>query len=153
MDHIRPYTDQDAASCLALFDSNTPRFFTVGERSGFMRFLGRYASSWNFHVIERAGSVVACSGYAAGPGPATATLCWGMVDGVLHRQGLGTTLLMTRLDAIRRAGGIDEVLLDTSQHTQAFYSRFGFTVKQVTRGGYGDGLDRWDMGLSLSGTP
>lgn len=39
--------------------------------------------------------------------------------------------------------------LDTSQHTQAFYARFGFTVERVVVNGYGPGLDRWDMALDL----
>ncbi|WOB50325.1 GNAT family N-acetyltransferase [Xanthomonas hydrangeae] len=77
----------------------------------------------------------------------TASLCWGMVHPTLHRQGLGTDLLLARLEALRLTPNIQRVVLDTSQHTQAFYARFGFVAQHVVRDGYGAGLDRWDMAL------
>lgn len=152
MDHTRRYESTDLDACLALFDSNVPKFFSLVERPGFERFLSHFAGGWNFHVIESAGRIVACAGYAVAPAGATATLCWGMVDGALHRRGYGSRLLLTRLEAIRERGGVDLVLLDTSQHTQAFYSRFGFVAQQVTPDGYGGGLDRWDMVLRIDET-
>ncbi|MEE7547652.1 GNAT family N-acetyltransferase, partial [Xanthomonas sp. Kuri4-1] len=48
----------------------------------------------------------------------------------LHRQGLGTILLLAWLEALRLRPDIEQVVLDTSQHTQAFYARFGFVVKR-----------------------
>ncbi len=36
---IEPYTPNDHAACLRIFDSNTPRFFTREERSAFAAFL------------------------------------------------------------------------------------------------------------------
>ncbi len=38
-----------------------------------------------------------------------------------------------------------EIQLDTSQHTYRFFERFGFNVKQISKNGYGEGLDRYDM--------
>ncbi|MGV7183334.1 hypothetical protein [Xanthomonas axonopodis] len=54
-----------------------------------------------------------------------------MVHPTLHQQGLGTILLLARLEALRLSPDIKQVVLDTSQHTQAFFARFGFVVKQV----------------------
>lgn len=58
-------------------------------------------------------------------------------------------LLLARLEALCLMPNIRQVVLDTSQHTQAFYARFGFMVKQVVSDGYGARLDRWDMALDL----
>lgn len=58
-------------------------------------------------------------------------------------------LLLARLETLRLTQDIEHVVLDTSQHTQAFYARFGFVVKQIEQDGHGVGLDRWDMALDL----
>ena len=96
--------------------------------------------------------MVAGAGYSISTDGTTASLGWGMVHPKLHLQGLGTILLLARLRALRLMPNVEHVLLDTSQHTQGFYARFGFVVKQVVRHGYGSGLDRWDMALDLKAT-
>jgi len=153
MDTIRTYRPDDFRTCMALFDSNVPAFFSAGERTGFVRFLTHHAAAWNYRVIERADEVIASAGHAISPDGMTAHLCWGMVHPALHRQGLGTALLLARLQAPRLRPDVKQVVLDTSQHTQAFYARFGFVVKQIVAQGYGAGLDRWDMTLDLEATP
>ncbi|MCC8620122.1 GNAT family N-acetyltransferase [Xanthomonas vesicatoria] len=150
MDTIRTYHPDDFSACLALFDGNVPAFFSAEERPDFVRFLTHHAAVWHYQVIERAGEVIACAGYSSSTDGTTASLCWGMVHPTLHRQGLGTMLLLARLEALRMRPNVGRVVLDTSQHTQAFYTRFGFTVQQVTQNGYGFGLDRWDMELDLT---
>ena len=76
-----------------------------------------------------------------------------MVHPTLHRQGLGTALLLARLQALRLRPDVKQVVLDTSQHTHAFCARFGFVVKQVVAEGYGAGSDRWYMALDLKAIP
>lgn len=103
---------------------------------------------WEFQVAERDGRLIGCSGMAIGADGRTAHFCWGMVDRTLHRQGIGTALVRARLDKATHAG-VCEVLLDTSQHSGAFYERLGFRDRSVTADGYGPGLDRCDMVLTL----
>ncbi|WP_429001816.1 hypothetical protein [Xanthomonas euvesicatoria] len=68
--------------------------------------------------------MIACAGYSISTDGKTASLRWGMVHPTLHRQCLGTELLLARLEAVRLTPNIQRVVLDTSQHTQAFYPRF-----------------------------
>ncbi len=132
-----------------MFDDNVPAFFTSDEHPDFVGFLTSYAPAWNYKVIERAGEVMACAGYAVSADGTTANLCWGMVHPNLHRQGLGTLLLKAWLEALRLTPGIEQVVMDTSQHAQAFYVRFGVELRQVVPNGYGPGLDRCEMALGL----
>lgn len=81
-----------------------------------------------------------------------AHFCWGMVDRTRHRQGIGTTLVRVRLHRAAQAG-VREVRLDTSQHSRAFYERLGFQAGSVMADGYGPGLDRCDMVLTLRSQP
>ena len=45
--------------------------------------------------------------------------------------------------------GCDTARLDTSQHTRGFFERWGFTAASVTPNGYGPGLDRIEMRITL----
>ncbi|WP_375244268.1 GNAT family N-acetyltransferase [Sphingomonas parapaucimobilis] len=131
---IRAYRAEDRNACLALFDGNSAPYFAPSERADFAHFLDHEAMKWEFQVAERDGR--------------TAHFCWGMVDRTLYRQGIGTALVRARLDKATHAG-VCEVLLDTSQHSGAFYERLGFRERSVTADGYGPGLDRCDMVLTL----
>jgi ribosomal protein S18 acetylase RimI-like enzyme len=147
MDAARPYVAADRQACLALFDSNAPRFFDPSERAGFEQFLDEMR--WPYQVIERDGRVVACGGHAVEPDGRTVSLCWGMVEQGLHGQGLGRMLTEARLAAARAEPGAVEVRLDTGRHTTGFYQRFGFVIERVVKDGYASGSDRHDMRLGL----
>jgi predicted GNAT family N-acyltransferase len=146
---VRNYGPTDEPECLALFDGNTPKFFAPSERQQFIRFLQKDALDWSYQVLERNDRIVACGGFAVQKDGTTANLCWGMVDRELHRTGLGSALLHARLAAAAATPGVTQITLDTSQHTQGFYARFGFKLVNITLDAYGPGLDRWDMLLPL----
>ena len=150
MDSVRPYEPRDRAGCLALFDSNTPVFFDVSERDGFVGWLDGLAGlGAPYQVIERDGRIVACGGHAVEPDGVTASLCWGMVDRSLHGTGLGRQLTGARIAAARAATGVTAMRLDTSQHTEGFYRRFGFVVQAVTKDGFAPGIDKYEMRLAF----
>ncbi|MCS4243544.1 putative GNAT family N-acyltransferase [Rhizobium sp. BIGb0125] len=149
MINIRPYTALDLQACLRLFDGNVPKFFDPSERKAFATFLQDLSLRTAFLAIENDGVIIACGGHVMEDEGQTAGLCWGMVDQSMHGQGLGRLLTDARLQAIRKQPSVQRVRLDTSQHTHAFYSRFGFSVEKVEKDGYGPGLDRHDMVLLL----
>lgn len=146
---IRDYTPADREACLAVFDSNVPKYFVVPEREQFAGFLA--ALPGPYLVLEdEDGTVVGCGGHAREPGTALAKLCWGMVRQDRHRTGLGQLLLDARLARASADPDVDAVGLDTSQHTRGFYERIGFRTERVVPDGYAPGLDRCDMRLDLS---
>ncbi len=145
----RAYAPSDQDACLALLDGNSPTFFTASDRTMFEAFLADLAVAWGYRVLERDGRLVACGGCTVEADGTTAGFCWGMVDRALQGTGLGTQLTAMRLRDAAAIPGVTRVRLDTSQLTQGFYARFGFRPVRVTRDGYGPGLDRWDMVLTL----
>lgn len=146
----RPFAAGDGTACLALFDGNVPRFFAAEERAEFEAFLAGPALGPDpYLVLDQNGALVGCGGLSRAPGTRRVSLSWGMVDRARQGQGLGRMLTETRLALARTLPGIDTVALNTSQHTQGFYARFGFAVEKITPDGFGPGLDRWDMILRL----
>jgi ribosomal protein S18 acetylase RimI-like enzyme len=145
---FRPYTPADEAACLALFDSNTPRFFGPDERAGFAAFLKRPPCP--FFVVEAETLIIACGGYGQQPEGGEIVLAWGMVRADLHRQGAGTFLLQERLKRIFQENPAAKVVIDTSQHSQSFFARFGFHATRLTENYYAPGLHRVDMELTAN---
>ncbi|MBE0553223.1 MAG: GNAT family N-acetyltransferase [Rhodobacteraceae bacterium] len=147
---LRPYRPEDRAACLALFDGNVPRYFAPDERAGFCRFLDELPETgWPYLVLEEAGQVVACGGLIADEGGRQVSLSWGMVVRSRHRGGLGRRLTLARLDQARAMPGIGRVVIETSQHTRGFYEGLGFRLTALTPDGFGPGIDRCDMVLTL----
>ena len=144
--HIRDYRASDRDACLALFESNVPRFFDGSEREQFLGFLdggeGRYLV-----VEDDEGRVIACGGVAVRDG--IADLCWGMVDQRLHGQGVGGLFTRERIRIAREEMVAERMELCTSQHTAGFYERHGFERVKETPDGFGPGVDRIDMVKAL----
>jgi len=147
---IRPYSAADLDACLAIFDTNVPRYFIPAERAPYRAFLEALPGPY-LVLTDASGTVVACGGHAANPDePGRADLCWGMVRQEKHRRGLGRQLIHARIDAAKRDPSVRVIALNTSQHTTGFYERFGFRVTDVEPDGYGPGLDRCEMRLELN---
>ena len=146
---LRPYRPDDRAACLTLFDSNTPRFFDPSERTDFAEFLNTGPD--DYFVAIDGSETVGCGGVFVtdeASGPHWGGLCWGMVASARHRAGVGSFLLRQRLAYLAETyPRLDAVLLNTSQHSEGFFARFGFETVEVTPDAYAPGLDRYDMKL------
>ncbi|MFE3836721.1 GNAT family N-acetyltransferase [Pseudogemmobacter sonorensis] len=146
----RPYRREDLSACLSLFDGNASPFFAPEERAEFQDHLNGLGPETPFLVLTQGGRVVvACGGLSLAPmltpTRRSASMSWGMVDRRMHGQGLGRRLTEARLALARRIPGLAELTLSTSQHSRGFYERLGFTAERIIPGGFGPGLDRWDM--------
>ena len=144
----REYEPADFGTCMELFETNVPDFFTTDERAQFASFLRALPGPY-LVLLDDAGRAVGCGGYAVAEGGGSIDLCWGMIRRDLHGKGYGRTLTRLRVDRARQHPGVREIALNTSQHTVAFYEGLGFRTTRVEKDGYGPGLDRYDMVLEL----
>ncbi|HEX7077760.1 MAG TPA: GNAT family N-acetyltransferase, partial [Candidatus Eisenbacteria bacterium] len=90
-----------------------------------------------------------CGGVMTAREGKTANLVWGMIAPDFQGRGLGRLLTLERLGWVAAMPEVERVVMDTSQKTAGFYMRLGFAVTSKTAGGYGAGLDRIDMELTL----
>lgn len=152
---IRLYTPADRITCLCIFRSNQPKFFTAAEEDYFAAWLDQLdgakpaplGDEAYYFVVQQNSDVVACGGWGVRAGVDRATLIWGMVHNSRHGHGIGQALTQHRLDHFRAAHPSMDMTIDTTQHTASFYARFGFATEKFTEDGYEPGMHRHDMRL------
>ena len=146
---LRTYQAADYSGCLAVFDSNVPKFFAPHERAEFAVFLAQSSDPY-FVVTDEQGQVIGCGGYYINHARAAAGLTWGMVSRGRHRQGIGRFLLLARLQRIGQEPAVTSVLINTSQHSYGFFEKMGFVVEAIGENGFAEGLDAYKMVLRLT---
>lgn len=155
---IRKYRDSDKESCMAIFLTNVPKYFTVEEVDEFDRFLTKLndpeaKDNPPYFVMELENKLIGCGGFGEKKGIDGAdaiTFVWGMVDRSYHKQGYGEKLLQFRLAEIPLHFPGKQVILDTTQFSYTFFEKYGFKTVKITENSYGEGMHRYDMVLDGS---
>jgi len=143
---VEEFCSDNTESCLEIFDSNLGLYFDYSERDEFLYFLNIFGESDHYYIFNTEGKIVACGGYSHKD--EFALLTWGMVARQIHGKGLGTTIVEYRIGKILSDGLSNFVRIDTSQHTEHFYKKMGFTTVETDKNGFGKGIDRVTMEYS-----
>ena len=138
-----PYQQKHFESCMEIIQSNTPKYILPFEHLDYKNYLLR--KNKTYFVFFKDNNLVACGGYGLNKTKTKAGLYWGLVHRRYHNQGYGSRSIKYRLHQIKSDYPEIEIHLDTSQYTYLFFEKFGFIIKQITKNGYGEGLDKYDM--------
>jgi predicted GNAT family N-acyltransferase len=142
--NILPYKPLYRDQCLAIFNSNRPKYFDISELPTFINWLDHYADE-NYFVVEQDGEIIGCGGIFYESDKNTGGLSWGMVHAKEQGKGYGKLFTKHRIGLFRTRFPGAALQLNTSQHTVTFYEKMGFRVISVKPDGYSVGLDRYDM--------
>ena len=140
---IKPYKQKYFDNCVDIIESNTPKYILPIEHLAFKNYL--FKKNKTYFVLFNGFNLVACGGYGINDSQTKADLSWGLVHRKHHSQGIGSYLLRFRIENIKKKYPSVNIHLDTSQHTYKFFERFGFKVRKISKDGYGEGLDMYDM--------
>ena len=151
--NIREYTSADKSQCLEIFKSNCPLYFTPEEFEPFTKFLDNlgmapiYGNSEAdyFYVIEDRDRITGCGGFYKIKNENKARYAWGMIHNDCHKMKYGTILNDFRVGRIHELYPNALITLGTSQHTFGFFQKMGFKVTGITKDGYGEGMDDYEM--------
>ncbi len=144
---IRPYTPQDKPKLIELFRLNTPPYFSPEEEAWFSNYLDTEVE--DYFVLEENGKILGCGGLNYEDDFTTAFLSWGIIHPDYHGQGLGTKLTKHRLGIMKTKPGLLKCIVRTSQHTNKFYEKMGFTLKEVKKDHWAPGLDLYYMEMTI----
>jgi len=138
---FRQYTQNDRASCLAIFDANCPEFFAPNERNDYEQYLRMPAAS--YEVCDLEGRVVASFGLD-GTNDGAQRLTWIMLNPTLQGTGIGSEI-MNRVISKSQEQKSTLIKIAASQKSAPFFARFGAETISFTKDGWGPGMDRVDM--------
>ena len=142
---FRPYCSSDINACLAIFDANCPEFFAPNEREEYQQFLDRAPDG--YEICEADGQVLGAFGLFD-DGPDKRTLNWILLDPQSHGRGVGSSI-MERVIQLGRSAETGIVRIAASQKSAPFFARFGAQTTSTIVDGWGPGMHRIDMILSL----
>ena len=138
------YHPSDRPTCSALFERNCPAYFAIEERSAYQAFLEaepkQYWLAWTDNVA------VACYGVTIERD--VAGIDWIMVDPSHQSKGVGDAMVKRAFDLFNKHN-VKEVKVATSQHANRFFERYGLVETSTTLHGWGQGMHKIDMVMSL----
>lgn len=138
---VRHYNISDRNGCLALFDANTPRHFSFGERKAFCEFLSGEQEC--FFVAEHQGRLIGCGGIEIFAGPQTAEFRWVMVAPSDQRRGLGRLLMLLSIHYVAQPK-LQNILVFTTPESAPFFHKLGLGCTSLRRE-----RNYWGPGLHL----
>ena len=142
---FRGYLSTDKAACLELFDANCPEYFAPNERKDYENFLA--ANPENYELCFVARPLVGAFGLMH-DGAVDRNLRWVLLEPSSQGLGIGA-MIMERVILNASESGARVVNIAASHKSVPFFAKFVSTKVTVTANGWGPGLDRDDMVLSL----
>ena len=138
------YHPSDRPTCSALFERNCPAYFAIEERSAYQAFLEAepkpYWIAWTDNVA------VACYGVTIERD--VAGIDWIMVDPSYQSKGVGGAIVKRAFNLFNKHN-VKEVKVATSQHANRFFERYGLVETSTTLHGWGQGMHKIEMVMSL----
>jgi len=136
---IRPYKPEDKEFLLAIFDRNTPKYFSPDERAHLDGYLDLFGETYLCLVVG--GSVVGGAGYQFSEDHRVGSITWIFIEPSLFGKNLGRDLMETA-EAILKKDPIVQILrVRTSQLVSPFFSRLGFVIKDSKKDYWASGFD------------
>lgn len=146
---IRPFTQADIVSLLAIFRKNVPIAFGENEQNEYADFL--HTNTDPYFVVEHQGTVAGACGYYLTDDQTIVRICWILTDPTLKGLRLGSLLLNHTLNLIGQQADIQRIECQTSQVAYRFFEKFGFHLQYTKPDFWAPGLDLCFMVLTIDG--
>ena len=143
---FKPFHAADKMACLAVFDANCPEYFAPNERTDYERFLDSVPEGYEVCMLE--GKMAGAFGLTRNS-ETSLSLDWIMIDPHRHGAGLGSSIMKRVFDAGRRSG-VSLITIAASHKSAPFFEKFGAVPINTIMHGWGPGMTRIDMELSLT---
>ncbi|WP_230482280.1 GNAT family N-acetyltransferase [Sphingomonas sp. Leaf21] len=147
---VRPYSPEDRADVLAIFDDNRSDYFGAGDREWLEETLDE--PDGPAFVVAVDGHAAAFGGYEIWEHYNKALLYWGMAARRYQGCGLGRLLLFERLLHVATSAEprTRYVTVDTSPQIAPFFRHCGFEETAVWPEGYRSGMTMHELRFDLA---
>lgn len=130
---------------MSMFDANCPEFFAPNEREEYRNYLD--CTPEGYEVCEIDGRILGAFGLF-GDRHDIKTLNWILLDPQTQGLGVGSRI-MGRVIELGRALKAKQVNIAASHKSAPFFAKFGAITASTSIDGWGPGMHRVDMVLSL----
>ncbi len=141
---FRPYKPTDRDACLRLIDENTPAFFAPNERADYTAYLD--GPPKHYWVLPHEQEIMAAFGFSTQG--TRGRIQWIMTSDKTRGTGIGRRMMRLVIQIAEEAT-IVHIDIAASQLSAPFFARYGAKEKGIIPDGWGPGLDRVDMVLTL----
>ncbi len=142
---IRPYTAKDKNDLVKLIRLNTPKYFAATEEIDFINYLDKEVE--DYFVVEDKGKVIGSGGINYFLTEGIARISWDVIHPDYQGKGIGTKLLLHRIQHIQKKQNIQSIVVRTSQLAYQFYQKMGFNLKSIEQDFWAKGLDLYLMNM------
>lgn len=140
---IRQYKKEDQESVLSLLEGNTPIYFAEEEKDDLILYLDNFSD--NYFLFEKENVILGCGGYNLTEDMRIAKISWDIVDYSSLGMGIGSKLMIYRLNKIIKIPSVEMVSVRTSQLVYRFYERFGLILQDVVPDYWAKGFDMYRL--------
>lgn len=140
---IREYKVTDKEDVIDLIRLNTPDSFAWEEEADFKKYLEKEREL--YYVLLCDDKIVGCGGINFADNNKTGKISWDIIHPDYQGKSLGTQLLKYRIKLLSSMRNIQKITVRTSQVAYRFYEQEGFTLNEVVKDYWADGLDMYSM--------
>ena len=142
---FRSYSRSEREACLSLFDANCPEYFAPNERNDYANFLDTNPAGYELCIVND--QVVGAFGLI-GNNTLRRNLKWIMLNPQSQGLGIGSAV-MARVSTLAIAAKLEAVDIAASHKSAPFFAKFGAVTTGIIQDGWGPGMHRVDMALSI----
>lgn len=144
---IRPYQNSDKQELLDILQLNVPTYFAQEEVNDLAEYLDHHLDL--YYVALDGSRIIGAAGVNRNFDTESAALSWGFLHPDYHRKGTGSLLLKHRLGILTNDSRIKHIQVRTSQVVYRFFEKHNFTLTEVQKDYWAEGLDMYVMKYQL----
>lgn len=145
---IRTYIPEDKAELIELIRLNTPQYFDTSEEDDLNNYLENERET--YFVVEQDNKIVGCGGINYENNGTIGIISWDIIDPEHQGKGIGRSLLLHRINVLKNDKQVNSIRVRTSQHTDKFYAKCGFSLEFITKDYWAKDYDLYQMKIDLT---
>lgn len=145
---IRTYIPEDKAELIELIRLNTPQYFDTSEEDYLNNYLENERET--YFVVEQDNKIVGCGGINYENNSTIGIISWDIIHPKFQGKGIGKKLLLHRINVLKKDDQVNLIRVRTSQHTDKFYAKCGFSLEFITKDYWAKGFDLYQMKIDLT---
>ena len=142
---FKKYKERDKIACLSLFDDNCPKYFAANEKIDYKSFLDKITD--DYLVCDYAGKIAGAFGLFK-LNSKECRLHWILLSPKFQNIGIGSSIMLYCIE-LALAQHTKAIHIATSQVAFKFFEKHEALVTKKTLNGFGPGMDKIDMIISL----